>query len=179
MAATFNIIFTGSQPCQLVKNYRRMRDYLGLHHQDLILTTGQEMVPERWLIVNQLTQLTARGNFIKAALIYMKIPNERLNCIHSGQSEQTQISHSIIRKRSLPLPRRWDAGFSARRPRFNQWWPHVRFEVDEVALEQIQIHRFSHANYHRIIAPYSSITDPWCVWYPSFGSTLSYPGCSS
>jgi hypothetical protein len=72
MAGKFRIIFTGSQLCQLVKNDGRTRDHLGLHQQDLILTIGQEIIPERWAIVNQLTQLRARVNLIKAALIYLK-----------------------------------------------------------------------------------------------------------
>jgi hypothetical protein len=38
MATGVNKIFSGYQPCQLVKNHRRFRDYLRLHHQGCDVT---------------------------------------------------------------------------------------------------------------------------------------------
>jgi hypothetical protein len=46
----------------LVKYYRRFRNQLCSHHQSLMV--GTEMIPETFLICNQLTWLTAREDYI-------------------------------------------------------------------------------------------------------------------
>jgi hypothetical protein len=54
-------IVSGYQPDQLVKNYRRFRNHL-CPHKTLIF--GTEIVPETFVIFNQLTWLIARENII-------------------------------------------------------------------------------------------------------------------
>jgi hypothetical protein len=53
-------IFSGNQPCQLVKNYPHFPS-LG---SDEILMKGTETVPETSIIFSHLTQLIAQEDFI-------------------------------------------------------------------------------------------------------------------
>jgi hypothetical protein len=55
-------VFSGHQPCQLVKNHRRFRNHPCPHHQGLLF--GTDMVPETSLIFTQLTRLLSREDFI-------------------------------------------------------------------------------------------------------------------
>jgi hypothetical protein len=47
MASKVNKIFSGCQPCQLVKNNRRLRDYFRPCHQDLILMVKNDTADSR------------------------------------------------------------------------------------------------------------------------------------
>jgi hypothetical protein len=66
MATNINKVFSGYQPCQLVKNHRRFRDHLCPHqgYDDTALMTGSAMVPETSVIFKQLTRLIAREDVI-------------------------------------------------------------------------------------------------------------------